>query len=170
MGLDTKKELRACLRTKRKFLADVRSVHEEKTQLWQHMDVLAKDLDNQIEATIPPKQEPKPETLHVEALKELNHAERMENDILDHTQELELKLTKQKVRLTNASQVVQPEPLQWRKLKCKSTTSGRTRPQETCQVMLPTLSKTRPRGKANRVSPSKESRSFFHSCIWDQRC
>ena len=65
------------------------------------------DIDKQIERLAGTAQQPQPETVYINAVKDSRHARQMRDDIEEHVKDLKAKLANQKDKLLKSAKLVQ---------------------------------------------------------------
>ena len=66
------KEHRTPLKDRKTALEESRDLYEENSDGWMKLNALVQEVDEQIEQATPPQQQPQPETVYLNAVKELN--------------------------------------------------------------------------------------------------
>ena len=103
----TLKERRKWLTERKKALEQASDSYDDTAAEWTKINSLVQDIDKQIERLAGTSQQPQPETVYVNAVKELGHARQMREDIEEHVKDVEAKLANQKDKLLKSAKLVQ---------------------------------------------------------------
>ena len=101
------KERRKRLKERRKALEQARDSFDDTAEEWKSINALVQEIDKQVELLAGTPQQPQPETVYINAVRELRQARQMRNDIEEHVKELEARLANQKDRLDKSNKLVQ---------------------------------------------------------------
>ena len=101
---------------------------------WTKIDSLVQDIDKQIERLAGTAQQPQPETVYINAVKELRHARQMRDDIEEHVKDVEAGIAAvEKDKLLKSAKLVRRASRRSRRRRRLRTWSG-TRTQGGIQV------------------------------------